>query len=267
MTSVRRVQRNRRITSSAIAVVAILGACDGDDDRLPDGADAVGDVTVFAAASLTDAFTEIGDAFVAAHPDAEVTFNFAASSQLVTQIAEGGAPADVFASADQANMTKLTEAGSAGSDPVVFATNLLEIVVEPGNPLGITGVADLADDELITVVCAPEVPCGRYAEQVFDAAGVRVNPDSLEENVRAVVTKVRAGEADAGIVYRTDVRAAGDAADGVEIPAEVNVVAKYPIATTAAAANPGGGQAFVDFVLGDAGQAILSTYGFLSSPG
>ena len=129
-------------------------------------------------------------------------------------------------------MIKFTDAGNDGSDPVVFATNLLEIIVEPGNPLGITGVADLENDDLITVVCAPEVPCGKYAQQIFDAAGVTVTPDSLEENVRAVVTKVTAGEADAGIVYETDVTAAGDRGEGVEIPADINVVAEYPIATT-----------------------------------
>jgi molybdate transport system substrate-binding protein len=220
-------------------------------------------VTVFAAASLRDAFTEIGDAFMAANPDAEVTFNFAASSELVTQINAGGAPADVFASADQYNMTKLTDAGNNGSDPLVFATNLLEIIVEHGNPRGITGIADLADDDLVTVVCAPEVPCGKYAQAVFDAAGVAVTPDSLEENVSAVVTKVTAGEADAGIVYMTDATAAGDQAEGVEIPADINVLAEYPIASTLEASDAGGAQAFIDFLLGDTGQEILASYGFL----
>ena len=243
---------------SAIALLALVPGC-GDDD----GADSSGAVTVFAAASLTDAFTEIGDAFTTANPDAEVTFNFAASSELVTQINEGGAPADVFASADQNNMTKLTDAGNNGSDPVVFATNVLELIVEPDNPQGITGVADLANDDLITVVCAPEVPCGNYAQQLFDAAGVTVNPDSLEENVRAVVTKVTAGEADAGIVYKTDVTAAGDQADGVEISPDINVIAEYPIAVTEAASDPEAAQAFIDFVLGAQGQRVLDSYGFL----
>jgi molybdate transport system substrate-binding protein len=245
-----------RTLAGTIVLVGLVTACGGGDDE-------VGDVTVFAAASLTDAFTEIGDAFMVENPDAGVTFNFAASSELVTQITEGGAPADVFASADQNNMTKLTDAGANGSDPGIFATNLLEIIVAPGNPEGITGVESLADDDLITVVCAPEVPCGTYAQQIFDTAGVTVNPDSLEENVRAVVTKVTAGEADAGIVYRTDVTAAGDQADGVEIPADINVIAQYPIATTAEAPNPEGAQAFLDFVLSEQGQTILASYGFL----
>ncbi len=248
----------QRTLMSAVALLGCVSAC-GDDDGAGDSS---GDLTVFAAASLTDAFTEIGDAFMVEHPDANVTFNFAASSELVTQINEG-APADVFASADQTNMTKLTDAGNNGSDPVVFATNLLEIIVAPDNPLGITGVADLENEDLITVVCAPEVPCGTYAQQIFDAAGVTVTPDSLEENVRAVVTKVTAGEADAGIVYKTDVTAAGDQASGVEIPADINVVAEYPIVITLEAPNPEGAQAFIDFVLDEQGQKILDSYGFL----
>ena len=222
-----------------------------------------GDVTVFAAASLTDALTELGEAFMAANRDAEVTFNFAASSELVTQIGEG-APADIFASADLNNMTKLTDAGNNASEPVVFTTNLAEIIVGPGNPEGITSVADLANEDLIVISCAPEVPCGRYAAQILDNAGVTVTFKSLEENVRAVVSKVTLGEADAGIVYMTDVINAGDAAEGVEIPADINVVAEYPIAVTKEAPNPGAAQAFSDFVLSVDGQAILGSYGFVS---
>jgi molybdate transport system substrate-binding protein len=266
---------------SAVALLGFLGASCGSDDSgssatvptavaatdAPTEAPTVpavsGDVTVFAAASLTAAFTEIGDAFVVENPDAKVTFNFAASSELVTQIGEG-APADVFASADVSNMTKLTDAGNNASDPVVFATNLAEIILGPGNPKGITGVADLANPDLIVVLCAPEVPCGKYAAKVFENAGVTVTPKSLEENVKAVVTKVTLGEADAGIVYVTDVTAAGDKADGVEIPAEINVVAEYPIAVTKEAANAEGAQAFIDFVNSDEGQKILASYGFLA---
>lgn len=230
----------------------------------PAAAEASGEVVVFAAASLTEAFTEVGDAFTAANPDASVTFNFAASSELVAQIIEG-APADVYASADLNNMAKLTDAAANAEEPVVFANNLPEIIVAPGNPLGITGVEDLANDDLILVTCAPEVPCGTYATQIFDNAGIIANPDSFEENVKAVVTKVRLGEADAGIAYATDVTAAGDDADGVDIPAELNVVAEYPIAVTTEGPNPDGGQAFIDFVVSHAGQAILATSGF-SSP-
>jgi molybdate transport system substrate-binding protein len=253
-----------------IAAVAVLGlvavSCGSDDDSRADGPRSpatAGDVIVLAAASLTAAFTEIGEAFMVEFPDSTVTFNFAASSELVTQIDEG-APADVYASADLGNMTKLTDAGGNAADPVVFATNRAAIIVAEGNPKGITGVADLADGDLIVVQCAPDAPCGEYAMRVFENAGVTVTPKSLETNVRAVATKVTLGEADAGIVYVTDVAAAGADASGVEIPAEVNVVAEYAIATVADAPNPRAAQAFVDFVLGEQGQEILASYGFLA---
>jgi molybdate transport system substrate-binding protein len=255
-----------RAAVAALTALALLTASCGADDE-PAGSDdgsVSGRVVVFAAASLTEAFTEIGEAFEAAHPDVSITFNFAASSELVAQIVEG-APADAYASADLSNMAKLTDAGANAGEPVVFAGNRSEIVVAPGNPLGIDGVADLADPDLVVVTCAPEVPCGSYASQIFDLAGVEVTPDSYEENVKAVVTKVRLGEADAGIAYATDVAAAGGDADGVPIPTDVNVVAEYPIAVTTEATNPDGGQAFVDFVLSDTGRQILTGFGF-SSP-
>jgi molybdate transport system substrate-binding protein len=179
----------------------------------------------------------------------------------VTQITEG-APADVFASADVPNMDKLTDAGLNGSDPVIFATNLLTIIVPAGNPGGVAGVEDLANPDLTVVLCAEEVPCGNYANQILEAAGVDVTPASFEENVRGVVTKVTSGEADAGIVYVTDVTAAGDAAESVEIPEDINVLAEYPIATVAESGNQETGQAFVDFITGADGQAILAEYGF-----
>ena len=245
----------------SLGLVTLLGltavACGGNDDT----AGGSGGVNVFAAASLTDAFTEIGDEFSAANPDVGVTFNFAASSELVTQINEG-APADVYASADQNNMTKLVDAGGNAGTPEVFATNALEIVVQTGNPSNITAVADLANPDLIVVTCAEEVPCGAYAAEVFAKAGVNVTPKSFEENVRAVLNKVVLGEADAGIVYATDVLAAGDDASGVEIPPDLNVVAEYPIVATAEAANPDGAAAFMDFVRSETGQEILANYGF-----
>jgi molybdate transport system substrate-binding protein len=253
-------------------VVLLLGAlatsCGSDrsgqaEPESPIGSgDIADDVTVFAAASLTAAFTEVAEAFMVQHPNANVTLNFASSSELVTQIGEG-APADVFASADLATMKKLVDAGNQASEPVVFATNVAEIIVARGNPLGIDSVADLANPDLVVVQCAPQVPCGKYAAQVYDNAGVAVTPKSFEENVKAVVAKVTLGEADAGIVYATDVLAAGEAAEGVQIPADVNVVAEYPIVVTNDARNANGGQAFIDFVLGNQGQAILAAYGFL----
>jgi len=214
--------------------------------------------TVFAAASLTDAFTELGDAFLVEQPGADLTFSFASSADLARQVVEG-APVDVFASADLTNMAKVVDAGSASSDPRSFATNRAEIVVAPGNPLDITGVDDLTRDDLVVVVCAPEVPCGTYASEVFDNAGVEFTPASYEANVKAVVTKVTLGEADAGIVYATDVLAAGNAVSGVEIPSDVNVVAEYPIV---AVSDNDIAQAFIDFVTGAAGQRILAANGF-----
>jgi molybdate transport system substrate-binding protein len=239
---------------SVLALSLALAACGGDEG-------AEGELTVFAAASLSAAFAELGDAYADVDPDAALVFSFAGSSDLAAQVLED-APADVFASADLSNMTRVTDAAKAAGEPVVFATNVAEIIVEAGNPNGITSVTDLADDDLIVVQCAAQVPCGRYAEQVLANAGVSVSPKSFEGNVSAVVTKVTLGEADAGIVYRTDALAAADQADGVAIPADINVVAQYPIATLANASNPQGADRFVEFVLGDEGQAILASYGF-----
>ncbi len=246
--------------AAALVLAALAAASCGSDSGSGGGEDPTR-ITVFAAASLTGAFTELGEAFAAENPGIEVTFNFAGSSELVAQIREG-APADVIASADLANMARLRDASGIDGEPVTFATNAAEIVVEPGNPRGITGVADLASGDLVVVQCAPEVPCGSYAEQIFANAGVTVTPSSYEENVRAVVTKVTLGEADAGLVYRTDVLAAGADADGVAIPVDINVVAEYPMALVAEASNPVGARAFIDFVLGPAGQQILADAGF-----
>ena len=226
---------------ASVALGSALLACGGDENGspspgatvVPAGTTAVsGNITVFAAASLTDAFTDIGAAFEAANPQAKVTFNFAASSALVTQLIEG-APADVYASADGANMDRLVDAGGNAAEPVVVARNTLEIIVAKGNPEHIQSVADLANPRLLVVAASPKVPIGGYAQQVFDNAGVTVKPVSLEENVKAIVAKVTSGEADAGIVYGTDVNAAAGEADGVVIPDELNVVASYPVALTA----------------------------------
>jgi molybdate transport system substrate-binding protein len=247
-----------------LLIIGVAGGC-GDDDQgegsAGSGGIPSGEITVFAAASLTDVFSELGDAFTAVNPDTDVTLNFASSSDLVAQIGEG-APADVFASADQPNMAKLTAVAGTTGAPEVFGTNRLEIIVEPGNPLEIAGVADLADPDLIFVTAAPEVPIGRYAAEVLASAGVEVTPKSLEENVKAIVTKVILGEADAGIVYTTDVRAAGSDAEGVEIPSELNVIANYPIAVPSGSAKPESAAAFIDFVLSPEGQAILASFGF-----
>jgi molybdate transport system substrate-binding protein len=228
----------------------------------PPATTATGHITVFAAASLTGAFTEIGKAFSQAKPGASATFDFDASSALAQQITQG-APADVFASADTTNMDKLTKPGLNGSAPVIFATNLLAIIVPKGNPKGITGVSDLSKPGLKVVLCQPQVPCGKYANQILTKANVKVTPVSQEENVKGVVTKVTSGEADAGIVYTTDVIAAGPSAQAVAIPANLNVVAAYPIASVKASKNQSTDAAFISFVLGAQGQSILAKHGFM----
>jgi molybdate transport system substrate-binding protein len=224
---------------------------------------ATGDVVVFAASSLTEAFTEMGTAFKVDNPDANVTFNFAGSGDLVTQISQG-APADVFVSADDTNMKKLTDATENAGDPVAIARNSMEILVEKGNPKAIATVADLAKPDTIVVLCAESVPCGKNAAAVLANADVAVTPASLEDKVKGVVTKISAGEADAGIVFVTDVNSAGDGAEGVKIPDDINVISNYPIVVTKEAPNPEAAQAFIDFVASDAGQAILAKYGFLA---
>jgi len=250
-----------RVALTLLTALALVGTSCGSDSRGSASSTPTGDITVFAAASLTAAYTEVGDAFEAANPGTNVAFSFAASSDLATQI-DQGAPADVYASADQTNMNELVDAGNSAGDPQVFATNSLQIIVEKGNPKSITTLADLAKDGVIYVTCAPEVPIGEYAAQVLTNASVAVTPASLEDNVKGIVTKVTAGEADAGIVYTTDVIAAGADAQGVDIPAGVNVIAQYPVVVAKTAPNPAGAQAFVDFVLGDHGRQILAKYGF-----
>lgn len=246
----------------ALAALCLITCGCGGLAAAPASTDpASGALDVFAAASLTSAFNEAGAAFHAAHPKASVRFNFAGSAALAAQIDEG-APADVFASADAPNMQKVVAGGATLSVPRTFATNRLEIVVAAGNPRGIRGLADLANPALVVVLCAPAVPCGNYAGQALAAAGVKVAARSQEQDVNAVVTKVALGEADAGIVYVTDVRAGGSRVQGVEIPDSQNVVASYPVAALRGGSNARGGQAFVDFLLSAAGQGILGRYGF-----
>jgi molybdate transport system substrate-binding protein len=220
-----------------------------------------GDITVFAAASLKTTFTDLAASFEAENPGTTVALNFAGSSDLVTQIVEG-APADVFASADTKNMTKLTDAALAGSDPVDFATNVLEIAVPPGNPAGITDFASLAGPDVKLVVCAPEVPCGSATAAVATAAGITLSPVSEESSVADVLGKVTSGEADAGLVYVTDVTAAGDAVEGLEFDESAEAVNTYPIVALKDSASAKVAQVFVDYVAGQAGQDVLRAAGF-----
>lgn len=219
-----------------------------------------GTVNVFAAASLREAFTRLGQQFEAAHPAVKVVFNFGPSSGLATQIGQG-APADVFASASAKNMGQVVTAGEAAS-PKDFASNVMQIAVPAKNPAGITALSDLARSGVKVAVCQSAVPCGVTAAKVFTNAKLTVTPVTEEVDVKAVLTKVTLGEVDAGIVYVTDVRAAGDNVRGIEIPTEANASTKYPIATLTKAPNKVAAQAFTDLVLSTDGAGVLTAAGF-----
>ena len=251
---------------AAAAVALLLAGC-GRAGGVPGAADpgadsgaVAGRVTVFAAASLTESFTTLGRRFEAAHPGTNVRFSFAASSALAQSITQG-APADVFASASPANMDTVVSSGDA-TGPRTFAGNVMAIAVPPDNPAGVTGVADLARSGLKVALCQPQVPCGAAAQRVLDTAGTTVRPVTFGADVKAVLTAVRLGEVDAGVVYRTDVRAAGDAVTGIEIPAGRNAATSYPIAPLTGAPNPAGARAFVEYVLSAAGRDVLTKAGF-----
>lgn len=219
-----------------------------------------GELTVAAAASLKGAFDEIARAFSEEYPAVGIVpFTYDGSSTLATQII-AGSPVDVFASADEKNMQKVVDAGLA-SGPRLFATNTLVIAVPKGDPAGIASLADLAKPGAKVVLCAPEVPCGSASQTLLKNAGVTVTPASQEQNVTAVLTKVAAGEADAGLVYTTDAKA--NAAVQAIVPAGADqVVNRYPIVALGSAATAPAAQAFVDFVLAEQGQAILAKHGF-----
>ena len=219
-----------------------------------------GDLNVFAAASLTESFNSLGADFRRAHPAVNLSFVFAGTPTLVTQISQG-APADVLASADAANMQSAVDLGLVGA-PLVFARNRLEIAVGAGNPKRVTGLADLARPDVLFITEAATVPAGRYAAQALAAAGVRASPRSFENDVKSVVAKISLGEADAGIVYVTDVRAAGPKVAGVAIPDAQNVIASYPVAVVRRSHHGAAGTAFIDALVSAAGQAVMARYGF-----
>jgi molybdate transport system substrate-binding protein len=220
-----------------------------------------GTVTVFAAASLTETFGAIADEFTAEHPNVDVVFNFGGSSGLATQIVEG-APADVFAAASGTTMKTVTDAALTDGEPMVFVTNTLEIAVPAGNPGEVTGLADFGKADLAIALCAVEVPCGAAAKTVLDTAGIVAAPDTLEQDVKAVLTKIELGEIDAGLVYTTDVLAAGDAVEGIEFPEADAAVGGYPIAQLTTSTNPDAAVAFVAYVLSAKGKKILGDAGF-----
>lgn len=266
----RRSMRNRSgfgMAAAALAAVALaVAGCStgsGSDapTQTPTTHAVTGTVTVFAAASLTKTFTELGKDFEKINPGSTVTFSFGGSSDLVTQLS-AGAPADVFASADQKNMGKAVSAGVVSGDPVDFATNVLAIAVPPGNPAHVTGWADLAKPGLKVVICAPQVPCGAATATVESKTGVTLKPVSQESSVTDVLGKVSSGEADAGIVYVTDVKGAGKSVDSVPFPEAKDVVNTYPIAAIKQGQDFTGGAAFIAYVTGPEGRKVLEAAGF-----
>lgn len=247
------------------ASLLLLTAC-GTDTPVPESSGsadspspAAAPITVFAAASLTEAFTQIGTDFEA-KSGSKVTFNFGSSATLATQV-NSGAPADVFAAASPATMKTVTDAGGAGT-PVDFVSNTLEIAVPKGNPGQITGLADFADEDKTIAICAPQVPCGAAAVKVFAAAKITPKPDTLEQDVKATLAKVAADEVDAALVYRTDVIAATEDVEGIEFPESASAVNTYPIAVLNASKAPDAAQAFVAYVRSPEGQAVLEKAGF-----
>jgi molybdate transport system substrate-binding protein len=241
-----------------VILASLLGSCASPNST---ATPQIQEVTIFAAASLTDGFTRAGDEFASSNTRVRFTFNFGSSSTLATQITNG-APADVFASADETNMQKIVDAQLADGMPTAFASNRLEIAVAAGNPKKIAGLADLARPDLVLILAAPTVPAGKYALDALGKAGVGAKPASLEVDVRAVLNKVSLGEADAGIVYVTDVKSAASRVTGVEIPDQYQVIARYPVAVVKGTKNGALAHRFVDYLISPAGQGVLGDFGF-----
>ena len=265
--------RRLALTVVALAAAAVAGCSSSSSPSTPSGstsspaaaagsssAGQTGTFTVFAAASLKETFTELGKQFEAAHPGDTVKFSFGASSALATQI-NSGAPADVFASASPKNMNQVVTAGNA-SNPQDFAKNVMEVAVPPSNPAKVTSVNDLAKSSVKTALCQPQVPCGVVAAEVFKNAKITVKPVTLQPDVKSVLTQVELGNVDAGVVYVTDVQAAGAKVKGVTIPADVNASTLYPIAALTHSKESSIAQAFVAYVLSPAGEQVLKAAGF-----
>ncbi|RRJ85746.1 molybdate ABC transporter substrate-binding protein [Gulosibacter macacae] len=270
-----RLRRARRglIGALAIAGAALLAGCAGGapaatDTAAPADAAAApsadtlsGELTVFAAASLNQVFDEIAADFMAEHPETSITFNYGGSSGLVTQM-QDGAPVDVLATANESTMKNAIEASLMSAEQPIFATNVLTVVVEPGNPKNITGLSDLTRDDVALVVCAEQVPCGAATNKLEETTGITLSPVSEENAVTDVLGKITTGQADAGIVYVTDARGAGDQVAEVVIPEAADIVNNYPIGVTASTTNPELAQAFVDYVLAASAQQKLQAAGF-----
>ena len=255
--------RRFAVIAAGLAAVAVAG-CSSSSSSSPSGTSsakpATGTITVFAAASLMETFTKIGQQFEAAHKGDTVKFSFGPSDGLATQITSG-APADVFASASPATMDTVVKAGDA-ANPQTFAKNTMEVAVPPANPAHVTSVNDLAKSSVKVALCQPQVPCGVVAAQVFKNAGITVKPVTLEADVDSVVTQVETGSVDAGMVYVTNVLSAGSKLKGITIPADVNASTLYPIATIKGSKHASIAKEFVDYVLSPAGQQVLTAAGF-----
>ena len=271
-----RLSRRLAITALSLVSAASLVACGGTSDSTNPatpaagaqtasaGADITGEVTVFAAASLQDAFEELAESFQNAHPGVHITFDFQGSQELVASL-NGGASADILATANNSTMTDAANKGLVG-EQTEFATNVLTLIVPAGNPAGVTGINDGSLDKADLVICAPEVPCGEATQTLATELGVTLNPVSEEQKVTDVRGKVESGEAQAGIVYTTDAAQAGDKVETIALPAN-SVINHYPIALTKSAANSQAAQAFIDYILSPEGQKVLQdTYGF-GAPG
>ena len=258
--------RRFTVIAAGLAAVALAGCSSSSSGGAASTASpasssaSTASITVFAAASLTGTFTQLGKQFEAANPGDKVTFSFGPSSGLATQITNG-APADVFASAAPANMEQVVTAGDA-SNPQDFAKNIMEVAVPPSNPANVKSVNNLAKKSVKVALCQPQVPCGVVAAEVFKNAGITVKPVTLEADVKSVLAQVELNEVDAGMVYVTDVQAAGTKVKGVQIPADDNASTLYPIATISKSSHQSVAQAFVAYVLSPAGQQVLSAAGF-----
>jgi molybdate transport system substrate-binding protein len=249
-----------RLAAMTALTTLVLAGCGTSNEAAPAGGTG-GTLTVFAAASLKKSFTDIGEQFKTDNPGTDVEFTFAGSSDLVTQLTQG-APGDVFASADTTNMEKAAKAGLLAGTPVDFAANTLTIVVAPGNPKKIGSFKDLTQPGLAVVTCAPQVPCGAATQKVEKATGTQLDPVSEESQVTDVLTKVTTGQADAGLVYVTDAKGAGDEVTAVAFPESADAVNVYPIATLKQSKTSPLAVKFVEAVTGEAGERILAAAGF-----
>ncbi|MER6419682.1 molybdate ABC transporter substrate-binding protein [Streptomyces sp. NPDC001137] len=269
--SVRRTRRMVQVTGVSAAALLALSSCSSSDDSSTKSAPSPssssspklsGTVTVFAAASLKESFTTLGKEFEKAHPGTRVTFSFGGSDTLAAQIT-GGAPADVFAAASPKTMKIVTDKKDAVGTPATFVRNQLEIATLPGNPDKVASLKDLTKSSLKVVLCDKTVPCGAAAQKALDAGKLRLTPVSYEQDVKSALNKVALKEADAAVVYKTDVKAAGGKVQGVEFPESADAINDYPITLLKDAPNAAAAKAFIALVRSAEGRQVLTAAGFL----